>query len=93
MDKSSGDQQACTIFEQIMLFEWVSMEVIPGSTLDLEDRNFLAWSQACIRVLTGFQIPPPVTSTGSVFSLRLTSDFAVSAHGFKIYYEDYRLET
>lgn len=37
--------------------------------------------------LTGFQIPPPVTSTGSVFSLRLTSDFAVSAHGFKIYYE------
>uniref|UniRef100_A0A8C9TQI4 CUB and Sushi multiple domains 3 n=1 Tax=Scleropages formosus TaxID=113540 RepID=A0A8C9TQI4_SCLFO len=38
--------------------------------------------------LTGFQIPPPVTSTGSVFSLRLTSDFAVSAHGFKIYYEE-----
>ncbi len=37
--------------------------------------------------LTGFQIPAPVTSTGSVFSLRLTSDFAVSAHGFKIYYE------
>ncbi|TSK31354.1 CUB and sushi domain-containing protein 3 [Bagarius yarrelli] len=38
--------------------------------------------------ITGFQIPPPVTSTGSVFSLRLTSDFAVSAHGFKIYYEE-----
>ncbi|XP_061076047.1 LOW QUALITY PROTEIN: CUB and sushi domain-containing protein 3-like [Conger conger] len=38
--------------------------------------------------LTGFQIPPPVTSTGSVFSLRLTSDFAVSAHGFKMYYEE-----
>uniref|UniRef100_A0A4W5RAA5 CUB domain-containing protein n=1 Tax=Hucho hucho TaxID=62062 RepID=A0A4W5RAA5_9TELE len=37
--------------------------------------------------LTGFSIPPPVTSTGSVFSLRLTSDFAVSAHGFKLYYE------
>ncbi|GAA6103728.1 CUB and sushi domain-containing protein 3 [Tachysurus ichikawai] len=37
--------------------------------------------------LTGFQVPAPVTSTGSVFSLRLTSDFAVSAHGFKIYYE------
>ena len=32
-------------------------------------------------------MPPPVTSTGSVFSLRLTSDFAVSAHGFKLYYE------
>jgi len=37
--------------------------------------------------LTGFQVPAPVTSTGSIFSLRLTSDFAVSAHGFKIYYE------
>uniref|UniRef100_A0AAR2IVV0 CUB and Sushi multiple domains 3a n=1 Tax=Pygocentrus nattereri TaxID=42514 RepID=A0AAR2IVV0_PYGNA len=39
-------------------------------------------------VLTGFQVPAPVTSTGSIFSLRLTSDFAVSAHGFKIYYEE-----
>ncbi|XP_076868457.1 CUB and sushi domain-containing protein 3 isoform X4 [Brachyhypopomus gauderio] len=38
--------------------------------------------------LTGFQVPAPVTSTGSIFSLRLTSDFAVSAHGFKIYYEE-----
>ncbi|XP_067093259.1 CUB and sushi domain-containing protein 3-like [Osmerus mordax] len=38
--------------------------------------------------LTGFQIPSPVTSTGSIFSLRLTSDFAVSAHGFKIAYEE-----
>ncbi|XP_041962329.1 CUB and sushi domain-containing protein 3 isoform X2 [Alosa sapidissima] len=38
--------------------------------------------------LTGFQMPAPVTSTGSIFSLRLTSDFAVSAHGFKIYYEE-----
>lgn len=37
--------------------------------------------------LTGFTIPPPVTSSGSVFSLRLTSDFAVSAHGFKVVYE------
>lgn len=37
--------------------------------------------------LTGFHLPPPVTSTKSVFSLRLTSDFAVSAHGFKVYYE------
>uniref|UniRef100_UPI001EAEFAC8 CUB and sushi domain-containing protein 3-like n=1 Tax=Oncorhynchus gorbuscha TaxID=8017 RepID=UPI001EAEFAC8 len=40
--------------------------------------------------LTGFQIPPPVTSTGSIFSLRLTSDFAVSAHGFKMAYEELR---
>nr|DBA24038.1 TPA: hypothetical protein GDO54_011744 [Pyxicephalus adspersus] len=38
----------------------------------------------------GFHLPPPVTSTGAVFSLRLTSDFAVSAHGFKIYYEELR---
>lgn len=40
-----------------------------------------------LRRLTGFQVPPPVTSTGNVFSLRLTSDFAVSAHGFKLIYE------
>uniref|UniRef100_A0A3Q3KHT9 CUB and Sushi multiple domains 3a n=1 Tax=Monopterus albus TaxID=43700 RepID=A0A3Q3KHT9_MONAL len=40
--------------------------------------------------LTGFAIPPPVTSTGSIFSLRLTSDFAVSAHGFKVAYEELR---
>uniref|UniRef100_A0A3B3YU70 CUB and Sushi multiple domains 3a n=1 Tax=Poecilia mexicana TaxID=48701 RepID=A0A3B3YU70_9TELE len=39
-------------------------------------------------LLTGFQAPPPVTSTGNVFSLRLTSDFAVSAHGFKLNYEE-----
>ncbi|TNN54158.1 CUB and sushi domain-containing protein 3 [Liparis tanakae] len=38
--------------------------------------------------LTGFQLPTPVTSTGNVFSLRLTSDFAVSAHGFKLNYEE-----
>ncbi|KAL0598723.1 CUB and sushi domain-containing protein 3, partial [Plecturocebus cupreus] len=41
--------------------------------------------------LTGFHLPPPVTSTKSVFSLRLTSDFAVSAHGFKVYYEGHEL--
>uniref|UniRef100_A0A4W6EL58 CUB and Sushi multiple domains 3 n=1 Tax=Lates calcarifer TaxID=8187 RepID=A0A4W6EL58_LATCA len=40
--------------------------------------------------LTGFTIPPPVTSSGSIFSLRLTSDFAVSAHGFKVAYEELR---
>uniref|UniRef100_A0A8C6SG26 CUB and Sushi multiple domains 3a n=1 Tax=Neogobius melanostomus TaxID=47308 RepID=A0A8C6SG26_9GOBI len=38
--------------------------------------------------ITGFQVPTPVTSTGNVFSLRLTSDFAVSAHGFKLNYEE-----
>uniref|UniRef100_A0A3Q2Q9C4 CUB and Sushi multiple domains 3 n=1 Tax=Fundulus heteroclitus TaxID=8078 RepID=A0A3Q2Q9C4_FUNHE len=40
--------------------------------------------------LTGFTIPPPVTSSDSIFSLRLTSDFAVSAHGFKVAYEELR---
>ncbi|XP_049586360.1 CUB and sushi domain-containing protein 3 isoform X3 [Syngnathus scovelli] len=38
--------------------------------------------------LTGFSVPPPVTSSGAIFSLRLTSDFAVSAHGFKAFYEE-----
>lgn len=41
----------------------------------------------CSSRLTGFQVPAPVTSTSNVFSLRLTSDFAVSAHGFKLNYE------
>lgn len=45
------------------------------------------YSSLCFYRLTGFQVPPPVTSTGNVFSLRLTSDFAVSAHGFKLNYE------
>lgn len=45
------------------------------------------WSSSVLCRLTGFTIPPPVTSSGSVFSLRLTSDFAVSAHGFKVVYE------
>uniref|UniRef100_A0A7N6FBD4 CUB and Sushi multiple domains 3a n=1 Tax=Anabas testudineus TaxID=64144 RepID=A0A7N6FBD4_ANATE len=40
--------------------------------------------------LTGFTMPSPVTSSGSIFSLRLTSDFAVSAHGFKVAYEELR---
>ncbi|XP_059839979.1 CUB and sushi domain-containing protein 3 [Hypanus sabinus] len=43
--------------------------------------------------LTGFQIPAPVTSTGSVFALRLTSDFAVSAHGFKLFYQELQSST
>ncbi|XP_060679965.1 CUB and sushi domain-containing protein 3 [Hemiscyllium ocellatum] len=43
--------------------------------------------------LTGFQMPAPVTSTGSVFALRLTSDFAVSAHGFKLFYQELQSST
>ncbi|XP_042194838.1 CUB and sushi domain-containing protein 1 [Callorhinchus milii] len=37
--------------------------------------------------LTGFQVPPPVVSSGSVVSLWLTSDYAVSAQGFRAVYE------
>lgn len=49
------------------------------------------YSSLCFYRLTGFQVPPPVTSTGNVFSLRLTSDFAVSAHGFKLNYEGQKM--
>ncbi|XP_064431367.1 CUB and sushi domain-containing protein 1-like isoform X2 [Mirounga angustirostris] len=37
--------------------------------------------------LTGFHLLPSETSTKSVFSLYLTTDFAVSVHGFKVYCE------
>ncbi|XP_062818489.1 CUB and sushi domain-containing protein 2 isoform X3 [Anolis carolinensis] len=37
--------------------------------------------------LTGFQLPPPIVSTGVVLSLWLVSDYAVSAQGFQASYE------
>ncbi|XP_072890402.1 CUB and sushi domain-containing protein 2-like [Hemitrygon akajei] len=37
--------------------------------------------------LTGFQIPPPIVSSGSVLTLWLLSDYAVSAQGFRAIYE------
>ncbi|XP_072836267.2 CUB and sushi domain-containing protein 2 isoform X4 [Pogona vitticeps] len=37
--------------------------------------------------LTGFQLPPPIVSTGIVLSLWLVSDYAVSAQGFLAHYE------
>uniref|UniRef100_A0A8C6YHL2 CUB and Sushi multiple domains 2 n=1 Tax=Naja naja TaxID=35670 RepID=A0A8C6YHL2_NAJNA len=37
--------------------------------------------------LTGFQLPPPIVSTGLVLSLWLVSDYAVSAQGFQATYE------
>ncbi|XP_034269262.1 CUB and sushi domain-containing protein 2 isoform X2 [Pantherophis guttatus] len=37
--------------------------------------------------LTGFQLPPPIVSTGVVLSLWLVSDYAVSAQGFQATYE------
>ncbi|KAM7373268.1 hypothetical protein PAMP_008133 [Pampus punctatissimus] len=62
------------------------MATCQAVVLDGAIRSFPASQWAFM--LTGFQVPPPVTSTGNVFSLRLTSDFAVSAHGFKLNYED-----
>lgn len=37
--------------------------------------------------LSGFQLPSSVVSTGSVLTLWFTTDFAVSAQGFKALYE------
>lgn len=37
--------------------------------------------------LTGFQLPPPIVSTGSRLTLWLLSDYAVSGQGFKAAYE------
>ncbi|XP_023815635.1 CUB and sushi domain-containing protein 2 isoform X1 [Oryzias latipes] len=37
--------------------------------------------------LTGFQLPPPIVSTGSRLTLWLLSDYAVSGQGFKAVYE------
>ncbi|XP_039595033.1 CUB and sushi domain-containing protein 1-like [Polypterus senegalus] len=37
--------------------------------------------------LSGFLLPPPIISTGSILALWFTTDFAVSAQGFKAVYE------
>ncbi|XP_054557111.1 CUB and sushi domain-containing protein 1 [Talpa occidentalis] len=37
--------------------------------------------------LSGFQLPSPIVSTGSILTLWFTTDFAVSAQGFKALYE------
>ncbi|XP_023687916.2 CUB and sushi domain-containing protein 2 isoform X1 [Paramormyrops kingsleyae] len=37
--------------------------------------------------LTGFQLPPPIVSSGPRLTLWLLSDYAVSGQGFKAYYE------
>ncbi|KAM6977904.1 CUB and sushi domain-containing protein 1a [Aplochiton taeniatus] len=39
--------------------------------------------------LSGFLIPSPIVSSGSVLALWFTTDFAVSAQGFKAIYEGY----
>ncbi|XP_072107222.1 CUB and sushi domain-containing protein 1a [Mobula birostris] len=37
--------------------------------------------------VTGFQLPSPIVSSGSILTLWFTTDFAVSAQGFKAVYE------
>lgn len=37
--------------------------------------------------LSGFMLPSPIVSTGSILALWFTTDFAVSAQGFKAIYE------
>uniref|UniRef100_A0A1A8L2Q7 CUB and Sushi multiple domains 1 n=2 Tax=Nothobranchius TaxID=28779 RepID=A0A1A8L2Q7_9TELE len=37
--------------------------------------------------LSGFMLPSPIVSTGSILALWFTTDFAVSAQGFKAVYE------
>ncbi|KAM7423964.1 hypothetical protein PAMA_000361 [Pampus argenteus] len=39
--------------------------------------------------LSGFMLPSPVVSSGSILALWFTTDFAVSAQGFKAVYEGY----
>ncbi|XP_078449693.1 CUB and sushi domain-containing protein 3 isoform X2 [Lampetra fluviatilis] len=36
---------------------------------------------------TGFQLPSPITSTGPLLTMKLSSDFAVGAQGFKLTYQ------
>ncbi|TKS70022.1 CUB and sushi domain-containing protein 1 [Collichthys lucidus] len=38
--------------------------------------------------LSGFMLPSPIVSSGSILALWFTTDFAVSAQGFKAVYED-----
>lgn len=40
--------------------------------------------------LSGFMLPSPVVSSGSILALWFTTDFAVSAQGFKAVYEGKR---
>lgn len=40
----------------------------------------------CFR-LSGFMLPSPIVSSGSILALWFTTDFAVSAQGFKAVYE------
>lgn len=41
----------------------------------------------CFLRLSGFMLPSPIVSSGSILALWFTTDFAVSAQGFKAVYE------
>lgn len=43
--------------------------------------------------LSGFQLPSSIVSSGSILTLWFTTDFAVSAQGFKALYEGKMLAT
>uniref|UniRef100_UPI00358FCE16 CUB and sushi domain-containing protein 3-like n=1 Tax=Myxine glutinosa TaxID=7769 RepID=UPI00358FCE16 len=58
-----------------------------------EDYDFLAIYEGLPNAgnlrtkLTGFQVPAPLTTSASLITLRLTSDFAISGQGFRLHYE------
>lgn len=45
------------------------------------------WSFLPVCRLSGFMLPSPIVSSGSILALWFTTDFAVSAQGFKAVYE------
>lgn len=50
---------------------------------------FKGYNNLCLffHRLSGFQLPSSIVSTGSILTLCFTTDFAVSAQGFKAIYE------
>lgn len=58
-----------------------------------EQRNVLKSTEMCVSSLfrlSGFMLPSPIVSSGSILALWFTTDFAVSAQGFKAIYEGKR---
>ncbi|KAM4857659.1 CUB and sushi domain-containing protein 1-like [Urocitellus parryii] len=51
-------------------------------------RSLLSFLTTSLQLpLSGFQLPSSIVSSGSVLTLWFTTDFAVSAQGFKALYE------
>ncbi|KAJ4927850.1 hypothetical protein JOQ06_015652, partial [Pogonophryne albipinna] len=87
--KAAKPEKEEDIKEMATLKKEANTHVLSGIGLDERERRYRKCQmRKGVKMITGFQVPPPVTSTGNVFSLRLTSDFAVSAHGFKLNYEE-----